>query len=103
MELPKGMGVFKVSNYEFARELEPHEKGYPAIGMIRVRVKKMITKSDSKYFAVPEKEVLGQIVQGKNEYVGEGTSEAEALFNCIALLKDAPFSNIFPKEPRGDT
>jgi len=103
MEFPKGGGVFRVSNYEFMRELQAGDPGYPNVAMIRIRVKQLISRPNGTYLAIPEKDHLGGLVQAKNEYVGEGMSESEALEACVAKIKDAEFSDIFPKRERRPT
>lgn len=98
MNIPKGMGVFKVTTYEFMRELAAGDPNYPNIEVLRIKVKREISRQDGKFLAIPEKEALGMLLQAKNEYVGEGFSEQEALDACLSTILNVKFSDIFPKK-----
>lgn len=97
MESERKMGVFKVAQYEFMRELDKDDENYPAFEMIRIRVKSLINAPTMEFSAIPEKEGFMQLIQANNEFVGKGQTEEEAVNNCVEKIKNVPTSEIFPK------
>lgn len=94
MELPESMGIFKVSNYEFCR----NNTNSDGMEVIKIRVKKNMANPQSKFLAIPEADKLGWIKQAKNEFVGEGSTEEEALNACLEKIKDFSVEEIFPQK-----
>lgn len=87
--------TFKVSSYEFMRPLDEKDKNHPILEVLEIKVKKAISKPDSNYLAIPEKRNKKGLTLGKNEYIGEGETEEEALNDCINRVNDIPFLSIF--------
>lgn len=99
MELPNGMGIFRVSTFEYLRETLPGDHNYPNIEVLRIKVKTNLSGKSSRVLAIPEKEPFGVLQQAMDEYIGEGNTEQEALEACLSRIMNIKFADIFPRKP----